>query len=70
MQRKFGFTAVMVSHQIPEIFGISDYVAILKRGKIAAMAEPDEFQRTADPEIKEFISVGGSVSLRAATSGV
>ena len=61
MQRKFRFTAVMVSHEIPEIFGISDYVAILKQGKIAAMAEPSEFQRTTDPEIKEFISVGGTV---------
>ncbi len=63
MQRRFRFTAVMVSHEIPEIFGISDYVAILKQGKIAAMAEPSEFQRTTDPEIKEFISVGGTVLL-------
>jgi len=31
-QRKFGFTAVMVSHEIPEIFGISDYVAMLLDG--------------------------------------
>jgi phospholipid/cholesterol/gamma-HCH transport system ATP-binding protein len=61
MQRKFGFTGIMVSHEIPEIFGISDYVAMLKRGKIAAMAEPVEFQQTADPEIREFISVGGPV---------
>jgi phospholipid/cholesterol/gamma-HCH transport system ATP-binding protein len=66
MQRKFGFTGVMVSHEIPEIFGISDYVAMLKRGKIAAMAEPAEFQRTSDPEIREFISVGGSVLPAAA----
>jgi phospholipid/cholesterol/gamma-HCH transport system ATP-binding protein len=43
---------------------------MLKRGKIAAMAEPAEFQRTTDPEIKEFISVGGTVTLRAATSEV
>lgn len=63
MQRTFKFTAVMVSHEIPEIFGISDYVAILKHGKIAAMAEPFEFQRTTDPEIKEFISVGGTVPM-------
>jgi phospholipid/cholesterol/gamma-HCH transport system ATP-binding protein len=58
---------VLVSHEIPEIFGISDYVAILKQGKIAAMAEPAEFQRTTDPEIKEFISVGGTVPM--ATTG-
>ena len=61
MQRKFGFTGIMVSHEIPEIFAISDYVAMLKRGRIAAMAEPVEFQQTSDPEIKEFISVGGPV---------
>lgn len=68
MQRKFRFTAVMVSHQIPEIFGISDYVAMLKQGKIAAMAEAGEFQRTTDPEIREFISVGGTVSLPTVVS--
>jgi phospholipid/cholesterol/gamma-HCH transport system ATP-binding protein len=68
-QRKFGFTAVMVSHEIPEIFGISDYVAMLKEGRIAAMAEPAEFQQTADPEISEFISVGGTMPLSAARPG-
>jgi phospholipid/cholesterol/gamma-HCH transport system ATP-binding protein len=68
MQRKFGFTAVMVSHEIPEIFGFSDYVAMLKGGKIVAMAEPVEFQRTPDPEVKEFISVGGTVPLPVAPS--
>src|SRR3990167_4243743 len=30
MQRRFGFTAVMVSHEIPEIFAISDWVAMLR----------------------------------------
>ncbi|CUQ66547.1 putative ABC transporter, ATPase component, ATP-dependent toluene efflux transporter [Candidatus Nitrospira inopinata] len=69
MQRKFGFTAVMVSHEIPEIFGISDYVAMLKGGRIALMAEPLEFQRTEDPDIREFISVGGTVSLGAVAPG-
>lgn len=62
-QRKFGFTAVMVSHEIPEIFGISDYVAILKEGKIPLMASPAEFQQTTDPHIREFITVGGAVTL-------
>lgn len=57
-QRKFGFTGVMVSHQIPEIFSISDWVAMLKDGRIALMAPAAEFQRTSDPEIREFISVG------------
>lgn len=63
MHRRFGFTAVMVSHEIPEIFGISDWVAMLRKGKIALMATAIEFQRTTDPEIQEFISVGGTVAL-------
>lgn len=62
-QRRFGFTAVMVSHEIPEIFGISDWVAMLLKGKIAAMAPASEFQQTTDPEIREFISVGGTVAM-------
>ena len=67
-QRKYGFTAVMVSHEIPEIFGISDYVAMLKKGKIALMAPAAEFQQTTDPDIQEFISVGGTVALSSASS--
>jgi phospholipid/cholesterol/gamma-HCH transport system ATP-binding protein len=63
MHRRFGFTAVMVSHEIPEVFAISDWVAMLRRGKIAAMSPAAEFVKSADPEIHEFISVGGTVSL-------
>ncbi|MGA6828090.1 ABC transporter ATP-binding protein [Nitrospira sp. NS4] len=69
-QRTFGFTAVMVSHEIPEIFGISDYVAMLKRGRIAAMAPAAEFQRTTDPEIREFISVGGAEAVSGVSAGL
>jgi phospholipid/cholesterol/gamma-HCH transport system ATP-binding protein len=62
-QRTFGFTAVMVSHEIPEIFSISDYVAMIKDGIIAAMGSSEDFQRVQDPEIREFVSVGGTVPL-------
>lgn len=64
MHRIFGFTAVMVSHEIPEIFAISDWVAMLKDGMIAAMAPSAEFQRLPDPNIQEFISVGGSAAMQ------
>jgi phospholipid/cholesterol/gamma-HCH transport system ATP-binding protein len=69
MQRRFGFTAVMVSHEIPEIFAISDWVAMLRKGKIVLMATAAEFQRTTDPEIQEFISVGGTVALPGSLVG-
>jgi phospholipid/cholesterol/gamma-HCH transport system ATP-binding protein len=62
-QQRFGFTAVMVSHEIPEIFDISDYVAMLRDGTIVAMTPSAEFQHITDPSIREFISVGGTVAL-------
>jgi phospholipid/cholesterol/gamma-HCH transport system ATP-binding protein len=65
MHRTFGFTAVMVSHEIPEIFSISDWVAMLEQGRIAAMAPAEDFQRITDPMVQEFITVGGTVSLQA-----
>ena len=37
LHRKFGFTAVMVSHEIPEIFQIADRVAMLHEGRIHAV---------------------------------
>ena len=65
-QRRFKFTAVMVSHEIPEIFGISDWVAMLRKGKIALMAPAAEFVKTTDSEIHEVISVSGPVTLKQA----
>jgi phospholipid/cholesterol/gamma-HCH transport system ATP-binding protein len=66
MHRTFGFTAVMVSHEIPEIFSISDWVAMLEQGRIAAMAPSADFQRITDPTVREFITIGGTVSLGGA----
>ena len=61
-QRALGFTGVMVSHEIPQIFGISDCVAMLREGRIVAMAPSDEFQRSPDPEIQQFITAGGTLT--------
>lgn len=55
MHRVFGFTGVIVSHEIPKIFHIVDWVAMLKDGKILAMAPSREFQRIPDPRVQEFI---------------
>jgi len=57
MHRVFGFTAIMVSHEIPEIFALSDWVAMLKHGKIIAMAPSKEFLKLEDPAVREFIFV-------------
>jgi phospholipid/cholesterol/gamma-HCH transport system ATP-binding protein len=53
---KFGFTAVIVSHEIPDIFDVAQNVAMLFRGKILQHGTPDEIKNSADPAIRQFIS--------------
>jgi phospholipid/cholesterol/gamma-HCH transport system ATP-binding protein len=59
-QKKFGFTAVMVSHEIPDVFYISNRVAMLDEGKILFQGNPDEFRNSNEPVIQEFIQVIGT----------
>ena len=54
--RKFGYTAVIVSHEIPEIFEISDEVAILYRGRIIEKGKPRDIQLSSNPVVRQFIS--------------
>ncbi len=53
---KFGFTAVIVSHEIPEIFDVAQNVAMLFRGKILQYGTPEEIIHSTDPAIRQFIS--------------
>ena len=53
---KFGFTAVIVSHEIPEIFDVAQNVAMLFRGKILQFGTSEEIINSADPAIRQFIS--------------
>ena len=48
LHRRFRFTAVVVSHEIPEIFEIADTVAMLHEGRIVEVGPP-----AADPELDE-----------------
>jgi len=53
---KFGFTAVIVTHEIPDIFDVAQNVAMLFRGKILQHGTPDEIINSTDPAIRQFIS--------------
>jgi phospholipid/cholesterol/gamma-HCH transport system ATP-binding protein len=54
-QRTFGFTGVVVSHTIPQVFDISDYVAILANGVIEEAKPSNEFQASKNPIVQQFI---------------
>lgn len=54
-QKRFGFTGVVVSHEIPDIFYISQRVAMLDEGKIIFEGSPDEIRASKEPVIANFI---------------
>ena len=54
-QEAFGFTGVVVSHTIPQVFEISDYVAILANGVIEEVKPTTEFQASQNPVVQQFI---------------
>ena len=55
LHQKFRFTAVVVSHEIPEIFGIADRVAMLHEGLIVESGPADAIQASANPVVRQFI---------------
>jgi phospholipid/cholesterol/gamma-HCH transport system ATP-binding protein len=55
LHRRFKFTAVMVSHEIPEIFEIADTVAMLHDGRIVEVGPPQVIQQSANPVVRQFI---------------
>jgi phospholipid/cholesterol/gamma-HCH transport system ATP-binding protein len=55
LHRKSRFTAVMVSHEIPEIFRIADRVAMLHDGLIVEAGSPDAIQASSNPVVQQFI---------------
>ncbi|MGB5159475.1 ABC transporter ATP-binding protein [Desulfobacterium sp. N47] len=54
-QLKFGFTGVVVSHDIPDIFHISQRVAMLNDGCILFEGTPEKLAQSSDHAVKEFI---------------
>jgi phospholipid/cholesterol/gamma-HCH transport system ATP-binding protein len=53
-RKKFGFTAILISHDIPDVFFISDRILLLWERKIAFSGSYEEFSRLNHPMIDEF----------------
>jgi len=47
---------VVVSHDLPSIFGIADRIVMLYKGKVRLLGTPSDFKGTADPVIQQFIN--------------
>jgi phospholipid/cholesterol/gamma-HCH transport system ATP-binding protein len=54
-RKKFGFTAVMISHDIPDVFFVSDRIIILWEGTVGFEGTYEEAVRLKLPLIDEFL---------------
>ncbi|MFC1890899.1 ATP-binding cassette domain-containing protein [Thermodesulfobacteriota bacterium] len=54
-QQRFGFTGIIVSHEIPDIFFISQRLAMINNGRILFEGSPEDIQNSTDPVINAFI---------------
>ncbi|MBI5638942.1 MAG: ABC transporter ATP-binding protein [Nitrospirae bacterium] len=53
---KYGYTAVVISHEVPGIFDITSRVAMLHKGEIVEYAPPDEIRNSSSPVVRQFIT--------------
>ncbi len=56
-QQEFGYTSIIVSHDIPKIFNLADQVIVLHQGKMSVFDSPEEIQWSEDPNIKSFVEM-------------
>jgi len=54
-QRQFGFTAVLISHDIPDVFFISNRIIAMDEGRIIFQGTPEQFEGFEHPFVDEFV---------------
>jgi len=54
-QARAGFTAIIVSHDIPRVFSLADQIIVLDHGAMDVFASTEEIQRSEKAHIREFV---------------
>ncbi|WP_456387990.1 ABC transporter ATP-binding protein [Desulfolithobacter sp.] len=55
-QQEIGYTAIIVSHDIPRVFSLADQVILLSRGEMDVFESPEEIQWSEKEYIKDFVA--------------
>jgi phospholipid/cholesterol/gamma-HCH transport system ATP-binding protein len=50
-----GLTSVVVSHDVPEVMSIADYIYIIAEQKIIGHGTPDQIRKDESPLVKQFV---------------
>ncbi len=53
-QRQFGFTALIVTHDVPEALATGDHVALLDGGRMCFQGTPADFSASTHPVVRDF----------------
>lgn len=56
LQQRLGVTSVVVTHELELCFSVSDRVALLKGGRIAAQGSAESMQHSDHPDVRAFLS--------------
>lgn len=56
LQKQRGFTGIVISHEIPEVFQICEQVVMLYKGKVVVSGTVEEFFSCEDPVVRQFVN--------------
>ena len=64
--KEWGFTGVVISHELPEVFQVTDRMIMLLKGRIHLEGTPDDFINSTDPAVQQFIQgkLDGPISIQ------
>ena len=55
LNKTLGITSVIVSHDVPEVMSIADYVYLIANRKVVAQGTPGQLRQEANPEVVQFV---------------
>lgn len=55
LNHALGITSVVVSHDVPEVMSIADYVYLMSNGTVIAQGTPDELRQNQDERVQQFL---------------
>lgn len=53
-QQRLGYTAVIVSHDIPQVFSLADQIILLNKGELDVFTDASQIAGSTKPFIREF----------------
>jgi phospholipid/cholesterol/gamma-HCH transport system ATP-binding protein len=55
-KNRWGFTGLVISHELPEVFQVSDRVAMILGGEIVIEGTPEDLISSSHPAVQQFLN--------------